>query len=158
MLSKSLVGYLFGTGPLSSITESSTCPVFNYRETGTFKVYPWLWHMLLKGHAGYLRSTLPSSSIIKSSTHPVSSRKRNFQSPPLDSPLASHGSYGLSAGNSASIFSHQIEYMPHLYPLRKRDFESLPLVAPHTLQRLCGFSTRNPASIMNHRIKYLPHL
>ena len=107
-------GYPQETWPPSSIIESSTCPVFDHHENGTFKVYPWLRCVLFKGHAGYPRGTWPPSSIVESSTRPVSLRKRNFQSVPLDAPRSPQGSCGLSAGNSASIFNHRIEYAPHL--------------------------------------------
>ena len=158
MLPKGHVGYLRGTWPPSLIVELSTCPVFDHCEKGTFKVYPWMRHMLFKCHADNPYGTRPPSSIVESSTRPVSLRKRNFQSLPLDAPRAHQGSCGLSIGNYASIFNHRIEYTPHHSPSLKRDFESLPLVAPRTLQRSCWLSARNSASNFNHRIEYLPHL
>ena len=114
VLFKGHVGYPRETRPPSSIIESSTCPIFDHRDEGTFKVYPWLRRVLLKGHAGYPRGTRPPSSIVEPSTRPVSSRKRNFQSLPLDAPRAPQGSCGLSTGNLASIFNHRIEYAPRL--------------------------------------------
>ena len=114
ILFKGHAGYAREIRPPSSIIESSTCPVFDHYEKGTFKVYPWLRLVLFKGSAGYPRGSRPPSSIVESSTRPVSLRKRNFQSLPLDAPHASQGTCGLSAGNSASIFNHRIEYAPRL--------------------------------------------
>ena len=116
MRPKGHVGYPRGTRPPSSIVELSTCPVFDHREKGTFKVYPWLPRMLFKGQACYPQGTRPTSSIIESSTHPISSRKRNFQSPPLDAPCPHQESCGLSRGtwplssiiksSSHTVFDH----------------------------------------------------
>ena len=114
VLFKGHADYPRETWPPSSIIESSTCPIFDHREKGTFKVFPWLHRMLFKGHAGYPRGTRPPSLIVKSSTRPVSARKGNLRSLPLYAPHAPQGSCGLSAGNSASIFNHRIEYAPHL--------------------------------------------
>ena len=63
-------------------------------------------------------------------------------------------SCGLSARNSASIFNHQIEYLPCLRPSRKRDFQSHPLDAPRARQVSFGLSMGNSASIFNRRIEY----
>ena len=98
MLPNGHVGYPRGTQPPSSIVKSSTCPVFEHCQKGTFKVYPWLRRVLFKGHACYPRGTRPPSSIVKSSTRPVSSQKRIFQSLPLNEPCAPQGSCGLSMG------------------------------------------------------------
>ena len=71
MLSKGHVGCPRGTRPVSSIIESSTRPVFDHREKGTLKVYPWLRRVLFKGPTRYPRETRPPSSIVESSTCPV---------------------------------------------------------------------------------------
>ena len=71
MLFKGHAGYPREPRPLSSIIESSTCPVFDHRGKGTFRVYPWMHRVLPKGHLGCPWGTRPPSSIVESSTRPV---------------------------------------------------------------------------------------